>query len=374
MALTSAQINAMYTALFGPNHLPNATQTAAWLALDAAQGDGAVISDIVTSPASHQFDYAIVQIIQFVQGTVPNAFQLQNWVSYLESGGSLTSVVDAFAKGTVFQNNFNNGNAFNVDAPVTFTIAQNIIEAALGTIPSQSHVQDWVNTGISTAQMLAQFALGDQYSAKTATFVQNYLTHIAAAAAGIPGAVAPSGSLFGVSQLVTVTDNTTSHATTAGSTITYTVMAVGAAPGTVEHWTLSGTGLSEVLGATSGTVTIGINGTGSFAINTVNNNIGNQTLTLTVDTAGLPAPLPTDAVTLTAPAIQNFTATVGENLIGGAQDTIFQGAVDDKTVGQNTYTSFLDKATGNSGFNNTLSLVIFNQSGSTDIIPNATGV
>jgi hypothetical protein len=374
MALTANQINSIYAALFGPSNLPSQAQLNTWLALDAANGDNAVLLDIVNSPASKQFDYAIVQLIQFVQGTVPNAAQLQGWVQYLEAGNPLSAVVNAFAGSTNFMNNFNNGNAVNVNAPVNATIAQNIIFQALGTIPSQAQVQAWVNTGLTVAQMVAQFSLGDQYSARTQQFVQNFLVEIAAHAAGIPGAAAPSGSLFGVSTLITVTDNTTGHNTTAGNSITYTVSATGVAPGTVEHWTLSGTGLSEVLGATTGTVAIGTNGLGSFTVSTVNSNIGNQTLTLTIDTSGLPTPLPSDTVTLAAPAIQNFTATVGENLIGGAQDTIFQGAIDDKTVGQNTYTSFLDKATGNASFNNTLSLVIFNQSDSTDIIPNATGV
>jgi hypothetical protein len=369
MALSAAQINAMYAALFGPGHTPDAAQLAAWEALDATQGDAAVISGIVTSPASMEYDYAIVQILQFVQGVVPTAFQLQNWVSYLESGGSITSVVTAFAEGTVFQNNFNGGNPVNVSAPVTATIAYNIIAAALGTVPSMTDVNGWVATGISTAQMLGEFALGDQYSARTASFVENYLTHIAAQAAGVPGAAAPSGSLFTVTVEKSITDSTTGETTTAGDMVTFTVHTIGVVAGTQYTWVLTGSALNEVTTATSGTVTIGTNGTGSVTVDTVYNaGQGSGTLTFTV------ADPVADTITINPPSIQHFTTAVGETLMGDPNgNTTFIGVVDTVIVGNNTYTSIADSAQG-FGSNNTLFLIVNNEIGGGIITPNATGV
>ena len=149
--------------------------------------------------------YPVIQVIQFVTGLAPNATQLQNWVGYLEGGGSLASVAAAFAAGTTFSNDFAGGATIDPNVPLedlpaatANLIMTNIITAALGTAPSPSHVAGWIATGLSTAQILAEFALGDQWQAKILTLVQNYLTGIAEAAIGTPGAVFPSGSLFGL--------------------------------------------------------------------------------------------------------------------------------------------------------------------------------
>ena len=97
----------------------------------------------------------------------------------------------------------------------------------------------------------------------------------------------------------------------------------------------------------TGTVTIGTNGMASVTVNTAYTNIGSAGLTFEVTSV---TPNPTDTITVNAPAIQNFTAVVGETLLGGPENTIFKGAVDDLTVGQNTYTSVLDSAMGNINF------------------------
>jgi hypothetical protein len=369
MALTTAQINAIYAALFGPANLPTAAQLAFWEALDAAPngGDAAVISGIVNSPASMSSDYAVVQIIEFVQGSVPTAAQLQGWAAYVEAGGALTSVVNAFAGSTNFQNNFNNGNAVNVNAPVNATIAANIIFNALGTIPSLTQINAWVATHISVSAMVAEFALGDQYSARTAPFVQNYLTHIALEAAGLPGAVAPSGSLFAqVTTDATVTDNTVGHTTTAGNTITFTISTEGVTAGTVENWALTGAALGEVTSGPSGSVMIGANGMATVTVQTNYTGIGSAALTFDLTSVN---PVAADTVTLTPPVTQTFNGTP-EVLLGAAgENTIFQGIVDAKIVGANTFLNFLSVSQGGANATNTLELFVDNDTNHFTITP-----
>ena len=382
-SLSQQQINDIYLSLFGTGITPSASDYASLESLSV----NAAISAIINSADTAQYDYPIIRIIEFVSGVAPDPLQLATWANYLETGGSLTSVVAAFAGGTVFQNVFNGGHPVNVNAPPTFAIMYNIIQHALSTnaaqnnyLPTIPQVDGWLATGLSTAQILAQFANGDQYTALTQPYIQNYLAQVAvvavnSAGGAIGGVTPPVGSLFGVSgPPITITDSTApTKSTTAGNTITFTVTEVGLPAGTQDMWALTGTAVTggEVTSPTSGTITFNALGTATVTVTTDYTNLSSASLTLGLTSA--PAVTP-DTVTLNAPAIQNFTAVVGETLLGGPENTIFQGAVDDLTVGQNTYTSVLDSAVGTAGFNNTLSLVIFNDKHAVDIIPNATNV
>ena len=370
MSLSAAQINSIYAALFGPTYLPSNADVAYFTSLDT----NTALSQIVNSALSAQYDFPIVRIIEFVSGVVPNAAQLQGWASYLESGGSLTSVVNAFASGSTFQNVFNNGNPVNVNAPPSFTVMYNLIVHALGTTPTTQQVNTWLATGLSTSQLLAQFANGDQYSARTDTFVQNYLTHIAAGAAGIPGATPPVGSLFAVDPLITITD---SGSTTAGAAVTFTITETGLPPGTMELWQLSGTAVTgnEISGATSGMFAFDATGHATVTVHTVYQSIGDTTLTLALTDPTVPS----DLVALTAPVIENFTAKVGETLVGPAQGTIFSGVVDTEVVNNNTLSNVVDVAMGDASVNNTEWIIIDStatQEGSAHktIVPASSGV
>ena len=259
MALSTHQINSIYLAIL--DRLPTSAELNIWTALDATSGDNAVYQGIVQSAPVLNADYPIVQIIQLVQGSVPTLAQLQGWVNYVNGGGSLTSVVDAFSASTTFIDNFNSGVPFDPKAPVTTQIMTNILLQVNGTPPLPSTVQTWVNTGLSTDAIMVEFALGDQWAAKTQTFIQNYLTHIAVTAAGPSGAAAPSGALFGVPPVITITDNTAGNVppeqTSAGNTIVFTVSETGLAGGTQATWQLTGTAVSanEIVGPTTGQLT-----------------------------------------------------------------------------------------------------------------------
>src|SRR5580692_4406349 len=160
-SLTQQQINDIYLSLFGTGITPSASDYASLESVSV----NAAITAIIQSADVAQYDYPIIRLIEFVTGDAPNAIQLANWANYLETGGSLASVVSSFAASTTFQNVFNNGQPINVNAQPTFAIMYNIIQHALSTnaaqnnyIPTTTQVDAWLATGLSTAQILADFA------------------------------------------------------------------------------------------------------------------------------------------------------------------------------------------------------------------------
>ncbi len=167
-----------------------------------------------------------------------------------------------------------------------------------------------------------------------------------------------------------VTETTTGGAITDGSSVTFTIAASGVAgaavAGTQEAWTLSdlGTGaLSQVVGATSGTVTLDANGNATVTVQTDYSATslfsgGSLQLSLTA----LPV---TDTVTVNLPPILYFTTAPNEHLVGGDRDTTFVGVVDSITVGNNTMSNG-ESAQGQAGYTNTLD--VFVNSASTDVL------
>jgi hypothetical protein len=108
--------------------------------------------------------YEIAQVIELATGHLPAAAQLNGWAAYENQGGSVESMSEAFVASTMFGNRYNSGVLVNPDAPITFDLAQQIIENALGIAPTSAHVQTWVDTGFSVAQVFQDFALGDQFT------------------------------------------------------------------------------------------------------------------------------------------------------------------------------------------------------------------
>ncbi len=84
--------------------------------------------------------YPIAQIIELATGKPPTAAQLDGWTAYENTGGSLQSIVEAFVASTMFANKYNNGTSINPDAPISATVAQEIIENALGAMPATALV------------------------------------------------------------------------------------------------------------------------------------------------------------------------------------------------------------------------------------------
>ena len=143
---------------------------------------------------------------------------------------------------------------------------------------------------------------------------------------------------------------------TDGQSVTFTVavsgVAASAVAGTMENWTLLGTGnaLNEVVGSTSGTLTLQANGTASVTINTLNGNDGFAGGTLEFTLTNLPV---TDTVTVDPAATLYFTPKVGEVLTGGPVDTTFIGVVDTLIAGDNTLSNVVDVANGDPAYLNT---------------------
>ena len=119
---------------------------------------------------------------------------MAGWVSYEETGGSLVTIATAFAQSTMFQQNICNGVAVNPSSAVTSTIMQSTIADALGTPATPTQVQAWVSTELSVAQVFVYFALGDQYTAKSVSTNEQYLTLAADAVVEANGGAGNGGS------------------------------------------------------------------------------------------------------------------------------------------------------------------------------------
>jgi hypothetical protein len=158
--------------------------------INISAGNSSLVDTIVNA----SFLHPVAQIIELATGVAPTATQLSEWGSYELAGGSLASISSAFVASTMFANNYNHGIPVNPDAPITSAITNQIIENALGTVPTSSHLAEWVNTGLSTSQVFQAFALGDQFSVLEAT--QNGVLVELAAGTTLPPTVV-TGDLTG---------------------------------------------------------------------------------------------------------------------------------------------------------------------------------
>jgi hypothetical protein len=109
--------------------------------------------------------YEIAQIIELATGKLPTAAQLDGWGAYESAGGALQTISNDFVASTMFANKYNDGVAVDPNAPITSSIAQEIIENALGDMPTAAHVNSWVDSGTPVGQVFQDFALGDQFAA-----------------------------------------------------------------------------------------------------------------------------------------------------------------------------------------------------------------
>ena len=91
------------------------------------------------------------------------------WWQYEIGNGSLGSIASAFVASTMFADQYNGGTPVDPNAPITSGLAEEIIHNALGTTPSGTQVNAWVDTGLSVVGVFDAFAFGDQYSAYVAS-------------------------------------------------------------------------------------------------------------------------------------------------------------------------------------------------------------
>jgi hypothetical protein len=107
---------------------------------------------------------SIAQIIELATGIPPSAAQLDGWTAYENSGGSFQSIVEAFVASSMFADKYNNGVPVDPESPITSPVANEIIQAAIGGTPTSTQLDSWVETGLSTAEVFQDFALGDQFA------------------------------------------------------------------------------------------------------------------------------------------------------------------------------------------------------------------
>ena len=110
----------------------------------------------------------ISQLIELATGDVPTTAQLAAWGNYYESGGSMESIAAAFVASTAFAEAYNNGSPVDPNSPINSVLADEIITHALGSA-STAQVDAWAASGLTVSQVFLSFALGDQFTAATAS-------------------------------------------------------------------------------------------------------------------------------------------------------------------------------------------------------------
>jgi hypothetical protein len=130
-------------------------------------------------------------IIVLATGQVPTGPQLVGWDSYERNGGAIDSIAAAFVASTMFANKYNGGVSVDPNSTITSTIANEIIQNALGHTPIANQVSAWVDSSLPVVQVLKAFALGDQFSADPEPHGQ------------LPGAIDPFPAFFEIYGLTT---------------------------------------------------------------------------------------------------------------------------------------------------------------------------
>jgi hypothetical protein len=174
--------------------MPSTVEVANWLAAEPSVGDAALVSSLINSQDAQQHVDQIIQIIKLATGLMPTTGQMAGWASYEQTGGSLVTIATAFADSIMFQQVFGNGAPVDPGSAVSAPVMQTIIANALGTAATPSQITAWVNTGLSIAEVFVDFALGDQYSAKSSNSNQQYLNVAADAAVEAHGGSGNGGS------------------------------------------------------------------------------------------------------------------------------------------------------------------------------------
>jgi hypothetical protein len=136
------------------------------------------------------------------------------------------------------------------------------------------------------------------------------------------------------------------HSVNEGSQATFTVTTVNVPVGTVESYTLTGAGTSQVVGSLTGTVTIGANGQATVNVSTLGNNFEGGSNPITFSLNGIAAPADTvqlqenatvsvvDNVSHAMNQGQSATFTVSASTANSAAGSTLNYSVSDTTAGQ----------------------------------------
>jgi hypothetical protein len=119
---------------------------------------------LLTGTAMDEVGIKIAQIITVATaGVGPSAAQVAGWEAYWQAGHPLTEIAAAFVQSTNFANAYNNGTLVDPSSAASPAILQNVMNYTLGSHTS-TQIDAWVSTGLHVADVLTDFALGDQYT------------------------------------------------------------------------------------------------------------------------------------------------------------------------------------------------------------------
>jgi hypothetical protein len=367
MSLTSSQINVFYEELLARQ--ATAAEQAAFVALSQTQSTANIEHAIETLPEVANLVDPVIRLYQGAFGRVPDTVgnfggpgSSGFWVNVnaLRNGISLQNLAEAFTVSAEFI-------AIYGTNAVTPALIQAYYHHILNRDGSTAEVNSWLNSGLDAAHILIGFTQSAEYIAASQPQLLAFKTAVLNGqhpAGGLPPAP-PSYTL--------VSDHDFSGTANEGQSITYTLQGPASDAGKTYSYTLSGvTPGQDITGGLTGTVTLDALGLASIVVTTIADQKTDGPLPMTLTVAGL-----TDEVTILntslTPAIQNFTSTVGETLVGGPAATTFVGTVDTNIVGNNTLSNVVDVAQGNKLFHNIEKIIIDNTDG-TALNPSSTGV
>ena len=160
-------------------------------------------------------------IIGLATTYTPSPPQLAAWASYVNAGGSIQSVADAFVSSSMFANLYNHGTVVDPHGALPSNVAWSLIQNALNTVPTTAQVNGWLGSGLPADHIFMAFATGDQFAS---TVEQTYGQY--------SGYVSTNGPVgFPIIQLpppnvAAITGNLTG-ATTQGGTTTFGIQMIG---------------------------------------------------------------------------------------------------------------------------------------------------
>jgi hypothetical protein len=163
--------------------------------VDQTEGDAAALKFIASTPSWHATE--VVLTYELATGAVPTLQQEAGWTDYLDNGGTLQSMVDAFVKSDAFAQHFGVWpDITNPEAPAGAVVADQVVFIATGQHATAEQTSVWA--GESVDVLIADFVQNDTYVNRTEPHVVAYFDDSLATYNGIVGSHYDSGDLFSV--------------------------------------------------------------------------------------------------------------------------------------------------------------------------------
>jgi hypothetical protein len=173
---------------------PTLAEVTASEALQSAEGTAVMTAAIVDSAEAFTNVYPILQMFELAFGHLPTAATLASMVS---SDLTVTQLSEAVVASQTFANVYNGGTLLNPDAPVTAGIVEALYTQALGHTPTQSTLDQWLDSGLSIEQAFDAMVTSQSYLDTTLPSIEQYLTTAVSGVIGATGTGAsnPAGDL-----------------------------------------------------------------------------------------------------------------------------------------------------------------------------------